>query len=86
MIDKIKVDEIVQWDSQIVQKSTIRPINCSKNKLNNNKKLTFEANTKHTFSFNRKIVEQSYRKLKFCLVHMFKNWKLLFKNIYKNTN
>ena len=34
MVDKIKVDEIIQWDLQIVQKNIIRPINYSKNKLN----------------------------------------------------
>ena len=34
MVDKIKVEEIIQWDLQIVQKYIIRPINYSKNKLN----------------------------------------------------
>ena len=29
--------EVIQWDSWIVLKSIIRPMNNSKNKLNNNK-------------------------------------------------
>ena len=42
IIDKTKkVTEIVQWDSWIVTKIIIRPINSSKNKLNRKKKRLF---------------------------------------------